>query len=188
MAGKKIGILALQGAFLEHEHAVKKCGYDVMQVRKADDFNQIDALIIPGGESTTIIKLMKKYNLDEIIKTKAKENMPIYGTCAGMITLAKEIVDSELESLGLMNIAVKRNAYGRQTESFESELDIEGIGKSRGVFIRAPYVEKVWGDAKILCKHDNKIIMVEENNLLATSFHPELTDCLEVHNYFLKKL
>lgn len=185
MAGKKIGVLALQGAFIEHQDSLKKCGVESFQIRTKDDLDKIDGLIIPGGESTTIGRLMVKYGIDRKIIEKAEEGMPIWGTCAGMILLAKEL-DKDEPWLRLMDIKVKRNAYGRQVDSFETELDIKGLGKTRGVFIRAPYVEKVWGEAEVLCEHDDKIVMVKERNILATSFHPELTDDLALHKFFVE--
>lgn len=187
MAGKVIGVMALQGAFIEHIYALEKCGVDTLKVRTGEDLNRIDGLIIPGGESTTIGKLMKKYALEEIIKTRVDEGMPLWGTCAGLILMAKEIVASDQIKLGLMDIEVKRNAYGRQVDSFEADLDIAGIGQVRGVFIRAPYVKKVWGEARVLSYFNEQIVMVQQgNNLLATSFHPELTEDLDIHKYFIE--
>lgn len=188
MAGKKIGILALQGAFIEHEQAIKKCGAEARQIRTREELEQVDGLIIPGGESTTIGKLMKATRLDEKIIEKYQAGMPIWGTCAGMILLAREIVDMQQPGLELMNITVIRNAFGRQVDSFETELEITGLGICRGVFIRAPYVQKVAGEARILAYHEDKIVMVEEGRLLATAFHPELTQDTGVHEYFLKKV
>ncbi len=188
MAGKKIGILALQGAFIEHQNCLKKCGVEALLVKTVEHIDKIEGLIIPGGESTTIGKLMQEYGLDIKIKRKAAEGMPLWGTCAGMILLAKEIVDFNQFCLGLMNMAVKRNAFGRQVDSFEADLDVTGIGKTRGVFIRAPYVEKVWGEVKVLAEYEGKIVMVEEGRRLATAFHPELTDELDIYKYFLDKV
>lgn len=185
MAGKRIGVLALQGAFLEHEACLKKCGVEAIQVRKKEELDGIDGLIIPGGESTTIGRLMREYGIDAKIIEKAEAGMPIWGTCAGMILLAKEL-DQDNPWLRLMDMKVKRNAYGRQVDSFETELDIKDLGKIKGVFIRAPYVERVWGEAEVLCVHDEKIVMVRQGKLLATSFHPELTDDLKLHKYFVE--
>lgn len=185
MAGKTIGILALQGAFIEHQASLDKCGAKTVQVRTVKQLEQIDALIIPGGESTTIGKLMRQYGLEQEISARAQKGMPIWGTCAGMILLAKEIEDSDQPRLGLMNMLVKRNAYGRQVDSFETELQIKEIGLTRGVFIRAPYVEKIWGKARVMCEYREKIVMVREENLLATAFHPELTGDTTIHQYFL---
>ncbi len=186
MAGKRIGILALQGAFIEHENALSKCGASPRQVRTAQELDEIEGLIIPGGESTTIGKLMQAYGLDDKIKARHAEGMPIWGTCAGMILLAKEIAEIEQVHLSLMNIGVRRNGFGRQVDSFETELEVEGIGRSRGVFIRAPYVDKVWGEARVLAYHKELIVMVQEGKLLATAFHPELTEDLSIHSYFLE--
>ncbi|MDD4802985.1 MAG: pyridoxal 5'-phosphate synthase glutaminase subunit PdxT [Syntrophomonas sp.] len=188
MAGKKIGILALQGAFIEHEDCLRKCGANPQQIRSVQEMDQIEGLIIPGGESTTIGKLMHKYRLEDKIKEKHAEGMPIWGTCAGMILLAKEIADMEQVHLDLMDISVRRNAFGRQVESFVTELEVEGIGRSQGVFIRAPYVDKVWGEARVLAYYRDYIVMVQEGHLLATAFHPELTDDLSIHSYFLEMI
>jgi len=188
VAGKRVGVLALQGAFIEHETALLRCGAIPIQVRTSQELEEIEALIIPGGESTTIGKLMHRFGLLDPIRSRAAEGMPIWGTCAGMILLAKEIVETEQVSLSLMNMAVRRNAFGRQIESFETVLQIEGLPPSRAVFIRAPYVERVWGEARILSYYRDKAVMVRENNLLATAFHPELTEDLNIHRYFLDML
>lgn len=150
--------------------------------------DDIEGLILPGGESTTIGKLMQEYGLIEKIRARHAEGMPIWGTCAGMILLAREIAEMDQVSLGLMDIAVRRNGFGRQVDSFETELKVEGINHCRGVFIRAPYVERVWGDAQILAYYEDKIVMVQEGKLLATAFHPELTDDPSIHSYFLEML
>ena len=189
MAGKAtVGILAMQGAFIEHEQAIKSCGAKSLQVRRAQDLREIDALIIPGGESTSMGKLLEQFNLLEEIKFQAEQGMPMWGTCAGMILMAKEIENSDQIRLGLMNIEVKRNAYGRQVESFETALEVKDIGITRAVFIRAPYVQKVWGDAQVLASYEDKIVMVRENHLLATAFHPELTTKKEIPEYFLQMI
>lgn len=185
MAGKTIGVLALQGAFVEHEAALRKCGALVRQVRKPEEIQEVDGLIIPGGESTTIGKLMNKYGLDKVIVDRATQGMPIWGTCAGMILLAKEIVDSDQLRLGLMDISVKRNGFGRQVESFEADLEVESIGPTRGVFIRAPYGEKAGDGVHIMARFKEKIVMAQQYNLLCTAFHPELTQDLCIHRYFL---
>lgn len=185
MAGKKIGVLALQGAFFEHEQSLQKCGAQTVEVRSASDLEEIDGLIIPGGESTTMGKLMVKYGLNDLIQQRAAEGMPIWGTCAGMILLAREIADSDQFRLGLMHISVKRNAFGRQVDSFETDLEVEGLKKVKGIFIRAPYVDRVWGEAQIMATYLDKIVMVREKNFLATAFHPELTGSLTIHQHFL---
>ncbi|MGE5397546.1 MAG: pyridoxal 5'-phosphate synthase glutaminase subunit PdxT [Chitinophagales bacterium] len=190
MAGKKtVGVLALQGAFAEHQNVLKRCGVGVHRVRSIDDLASIDGLIIPGGESTTIGKLLVDFKLADRVIELARGGMPVFGTCAGMIVMAREIPGHDQYSLGLMDISAKRNAFGRQVESFEADLDVKGISKKvKGIFIRAPYVDRVWGDAKILCEYQDKIVMVKQHNLLASAFHPELTKDLTVHNYFLEML
>jgi len=189
VAGKKVGILALQGDFLEHSEALKKCGAQSIEVRTPAHLEEVDGLIIPGGESTTIGKLMQANGLDQAIKKQYDAGMPIWGTCAGMVLLAREIADYEQFSLGLMDVRVKRNAFGRQINSFETDLEVADIGKIRGIFIRAPYVEKTWGNAQILAKYQDKIVAVEQDHkLLSTAFHPELTDNREMHDYFLSML
>jgi 5'-phosphate synthase pdxT subunit len=185
---KKIGVLALQGAFIEHEASLIKCGAKPLQIRKVQDLDEVEGLIIPGGESTTIGKLMQAYGLDEKVHSRFEEGMPIWGTCAGMILMAREIVDMQQPNLNLMDIRVRRNAYGRQVDSFETELEVVGIGRSRGVFIRAPYVDKVWGEVQVLARYQDKIVMVQQGKLLATAFHPELTDDLSIHSYFIQML
>lgn len=186
MAGKIIGVLAMQGAFAEHETALKRCGALPLQVRTVADIQKVEGLIIPGGESTTIGKLMKLFGLDEAIKNRVDQGMPLWGTCAGMILMAKEIADSDQPRLGLMDIKVKRNAFGRQAESFEADLNIDGIGKTRGVFIRAPFVEEYNGETRALSIYQDKIVMVQAGGkLLATAFHPELTQENNIHKYFI---
>lgn len=186
MAGNKVGVLALQGAFIEHEQSLRKCGAEPHQVRTIRDLERVDGLIIPGGESTTIGKLMQTFGLDQKIIERCRQGMPLWGTCAGMILMAREIAEDEQPSLKLMDIRVRRNAFGRQVDSFEADLQIEGIGHCRGVFIRAPYVEKAWGTTRIMAYYRGKIVMVQQANLLATAFHPELTQDLSIHRYFLE--
>jgi len=188
VAGKKIGILALQGAFIEHQQALTSCGAQALQIRTARELEQVDGLIIPGGESTTIGKLMQTYQLDTAIRSKFEQGMAIWGTCAGMILLAREIVGMDQPRLELMNIAVVRNGFGRQVDSFETELEVEKIGRVNGVFIRAPYAERVWGGAKVMASYDGKIVMAEDDRLLVTAFHPELTQNNCIHEYFLEKV
>jgi 5'-phosphate synthase pdxT subunit len=188
VAGKKIGILALQGAFIEHQQAITQCGAQAMQIRTVAELEQVDGLIIPGGESLTMGKLMKNNQLDQAIKAKYQQGMAIWGTCAGMILLAQEIVNMDQPVLGLMEIAVVRNGFGRQVDSFETDLDIDGLGRVKGVFIRAPYVERVWGAARVMAYHNEKIVMVQQGRLLGTAFHPELTRDNCIHEYFLKKV
>jgi 5'-phosphate synthase pdxT subunit len=182
-----VGVLALQGDFAEHIAMLSRIGVDTREVRKPSDLEGVDALIIPGGESTTIGKLMARYGLDAAIRARAEQGMPIYGTCAGLILLAQEIEGSNQPRLGLMDIAVIRNAFGRQIESFEADIPFAPTPDQpiRGVFIRAPIVSRVGAGVQVLSDFAGKIVAVQQGNLLATAFHPELTDDTRVHRYFL---
>ncbi len=181
----RIGILALQGSVKEHFDALRKCGVEAVLVKLPRDLKEINGLIIPGGESTTLGKLMREYGLDKEIRRRYEVGMPIYGSCAGAILLAKEIVGSKQHRLGLMNISVKRNDYGRQVDSFEAMLNI--FDKPfRGVFIRAPVINSVHNGCKILGEFEGNPVMVEQGNLLASTFHPELTNDLRIHKYFIE--
>jgi len=181
-----IGVLALQGDVEQHMRLVNQCGVKAIAVRFPHEIDQIEGLIIPGGESTTVGKLMARYGLDKKIIERAQAGMPIFGTCTGMILLAKSIVSSEQHRLGLMDMVVLRNAFGRQVESFEADIDVEPIGPPpvRAVFIRAPYAVEVGGGADILARYDDKSVLVRQNNLLACAFHPELTEDTRIHQYF----
>lgn len=180
-----IGVLALQGDFKEHIEMLRKCNVSAAEVRLPDDLKEMDGLIIPGGESTTIGNLMQRYNIDKEIIKRHKQGMAIYGTCAGAILLAKDIVGSRQTRLRLLDISVKRNDYGRQIDSFEAELKVDKIGKVRGVFIRAPVIEKVRNGVRILSKLDNNPVLIQKGNILASTFHPELTNDKRVHKYFM---
>ncbi len=186
----KLGVLALQGDFEKHAAMLERIGVDWREVRKVADLHSVDALIIPGGESTTIGRLMARYGLDTAIRERAQQGMPIYGTCAGMILLAKEIAGSQQERLGLMDIEVIRNAFGSQIESFEADLPFKPLGDRpvRAVFIRAPVVSRAGARVEVLSEFDGKIVAVQQGKLLATAFHPELTDDERVHRYFLSLL
>lgn len=186
----KVGVLALQGAFREHQQALEACGADTCQIRLPEHLNQIDALVIPGGESTTMGKLLIEYQLLEPIKEMGQKGLPIFGTCAGMIVLANNIVGSNQLSLGLMDISVERNAFGRQVDSFEGKFLIPALGEPdfNAVFIRAPYIDSVGPDVKVMAEYQGKIVMAEEKNFLAAAFHPELTDDLRLHKYFINKI
>ncbi|HSV30995.1 MAG TPA: pyridoxal 5'-phosphate synthase glutaminase subunit PdxT [Atribacteraceae bacterium] len=184
----KIGVLASQGSFAEHIAILKKLGVESVAVRLPEDLEGVNGLIIPGGESTTISKMMAHYQLTDIIKDRAKNGLPIWGTCAGMIMLADEVPDSTVEPLGLMKIAVRRNAFGRQKESFETKLAISELGKKPfpAVFIRAPLIEGIIGDVEVLARlDDGTVVAARQGKLLVSSFHPELTDDLRFHRYFL---
>ncbi|PJF43482.1 MAG: pyridoxal 5'-phosphate synthase glutaminase subunit PdxT [Phototrophicales bacterium] len=185
----KVGVLALQGDFLEHEKMLNAVGAEAVEVRLPEHLNGLEALIIPGGESTTIGKLASKYRLVEPLREFATQK-PVWGTCAGMIFLAKDI-GREQPLLGLMDIKVNRNAFGRQINSFEADLDIQGIegGPFHAVFIRAPLVTQVDANAgvEVLARlDDGGIVAVRQGHLLATAFHPELTSDTRLHEYFLK--
>ena len=187
------GVLALQGAFTEHESAIKKCGAPVVQIRTPGQLEEIDGLIIPGGESTTIEKLMKKYKFYKPLDDFYKKKKPIFGTCAGLIILAKNI-DGEDSGPGYININVERNAYGRQKDSFEEFLDLNlnnGSGSSakfKSIFIRAPKISGLGEDIKILAKFKEEAVLARYNNILVCAFHPELTEDLRIHKYFIEMI
>ncbi|MBI2134692.1 pyridoxal 5'-phosphate synthase glutaminase subunit PdxT [Candidatus Woesearchaeota archaeon] len=181
----KIGILALQGDVREHVNIIKKLDADAVLIKHPADLEYIDSLIIPGGESTAISLLMKKYGLYSKIKEKHSQGMPIYGTCAGAILLAKKILGNSMKPLGLIDIDIERNSYGRQIDSFEADLSIKNIGDFRGIFIRAPLVKRLHNQAEILAEHNKFPVMIKQNNVLITTFHPELTNDTRVHEYFL---
>jgi len=187
---KRVGVLALQGAFREHRQVLEQLGCDVVEVRKASDLDGIQGLIIPGGESTTIGKLLRIDEMGEKIKELGAKDMPIFGTCAGMILLSKTILESEQYSLNLMDTVVERNAFGRQVDSFETDLSVPALGHKplRAVFIRAPYLREVAPNVGILAELDGKIVFVRQGNLLASAFHPELTPDYRVHQYFLNMI
>jgi pyridoxal 5'-phosphate synthase pdxT subunit len=173
----KIGVLALQGNFREHAAMLRRLGAEVVEVRKPEQLEGLDGLVIPGGESTTFMRLMRLYGLDEAIRRFGR---PVFGTCAGMIVLDRD-------HLGLVDLVVDRNAYGRQVASFEADLDLEGDDDQlRGVFIRAPRVREVGTGVEVLAEHDGEPVLVRDGRFLLASFHPELTDDTRVHERFLE--
>lgn len=187
-----IGVLALQGTFIEHYNALSKLkevnpDLDVILVKKKNELMLIDGLIIPGGESTTIRKLLNIFDLLEPLKKRISEKMPVYGTCAGLILLAKNIV-SEDSCLNAIDIVVRRNAFGSQIDSFKTEMIIKEFSNEpiELVFIRAPWIEKTGPNVKVLAMYNDKVIAARENNILVTSFHPEFTNDLAVHRYFVE--
>lgn len=188
----KIGVLALQGAFAEHIKMLEKLGVESFEIRKKSDLtkavnnNNIDGLIIPGGESTVIGKLLYELDLFDDIKKLVLNGLPVFGTCAGLILLAKEIENDNRTYLGVMDIKVRRNAYGRQLGSFFTESEFKGVGVIPMTFIRAPYISDVGENVEILSKVDGNIVAARENNILATSYHPELNTNLEVHKFFIE--
>ncbi|MFS1510930.1 pyridoxal 5'-phosphate synthase glutaminase subunit PdxT [Chengkuizengella sp. SCS-71B] len=182
----KIGVLALQGAVKEHLKMIEDAGAEAIVIKTADQCDEIDGIIIPGGESTTIGRLMKLYGFIEKLNEFSKQRKPIFGTCAGMILLAKEVVGKSENHLGLMDMKVARNAFGRQRESFEADLPIKGLESPlRAVFIRAPLIEKVGSEVEVLSEYNGKIVAARQGHLLAASFHPELTDDFRLHSYFI---
>ncbi|AVQ28501.1 pyridoxal 5'-phosphate synthase glutaminase subunit PdxT [Fusobacterium ulcerans] len=182
----KIGILALQGAFQEHKNILDSLNIDNCLVKTKEQLKDIDGIILPGGESTAMGKLLRDFDILEPLKEKIKNGFPVFGTCSGMILLAEKLSNSDVVHLGVMGIEVKRNAYGRQLGSFETLGDFKGIDKKvKMVFIRAPYVENIKEGAEILSVVNGNITAVREKNMLAVSFHPELTDDTSVHEYFL---
>lgn len=183
----KIGILALQGAFIEHKAMLDKLGIDSFEIRQLKDIEQdFDGLILPGGESSVMGKLLRDLGLFNPLREKIKNGFPVFGTCAGMILLAKEIDNDERRHFSCMDITVKRNAYGRQLGSFATKDKFEGIGDVEMVFIRAPFVSEVRDGVSVLSTVNGNIVAVRQNNMLATSYHPELTCDLSVHKYFIK--
>ena len=172
----KIGVLAVQGNFREHAAMLRRLGADPVEVRKPEQLQGLDGLVIPGGESTTFMRLMRLYGLEEAVR---RFERPILGTCAGLIVLDRE-------HLGLLDVDVERNAYGRQVASFEADLDLVGEDEPlRGVFIRAPRVQRVGGDVEVLAELDGEPVLLRQGRFLVATFHPELTDDTRVHELFL---
>ncbi|MBS4179772.1 pyridoxal 5'-phosphate synthase glutaminase subunit PdxT [Lederbergia citrea] len=181
-----IGILGLQGAVREHVQAVEQCGAQAVVVKSVEQLTGLDGLILPGGESTAMRRLLDKYEMIEPLKEFAAKGKPLFGTCAGLILLAKEIDGSDQVHLGLMDIAVERNSFGRQRDSFEAEIAIAGVADSmNAVFIRAPHITEAGENVEILAKYDGRIVAAREGYLLGCSFHPELTDDYRFTQYFL---
>ncbi|MBA2939843.1 pyridoxal 5'-phosphate synthase glutaminase subunit PdxT [Paenibacillus sp. CGMCC 1.16610] len=182
----KIGVLALQGAVAEHIRGIKKAGAEGVVVKRPEQLAELDGIILPGGESTTIGKLMRTFGFIEALRQFFAAGKPIFGTCAGLIVIAKEITGQPEAHLELMDITVTRNAFGRQRESFETDLPIKGIDENvRAVFIRAPLIEKVGPGVEVLATYDGQIVAAQQGHLLASSFHPELTDDFRLHSYFI---
>lgn len=182
-------MLAVQGDFLEHKQALRRLDVEATEVRLPEQLEELDGLIIPGGESTTMVHLIDTYGLREPLREKAASGMPVWGTCAGMILLAGSLIDSRPEPLHLMDMEVSRNAFGRQIDSFEEEIEFEGVEGPPvvAVFIRAPVVTRTGKAARVLAKvSDGRAVAVRQGSLLATSFHPELTGDLRVHDLFLR--
>jgi 5'-phosphate synthase pdxT subunit len=184
---KRVGVLALQGDVVEHSAALERAGARALSVKNPSDLARVDALVIPGGESTTVMKLLERVGLAGAIVERVRRGMPLWGTCMGMIVAAREIAEVDQPTLGLIDITVRRNAFGRQNESAEVDLRIETLGSRPfpAIFIRAPWIERAGPGVELLAKRNGRGVMVREGNVLATSFHPELTDDPRVHQYFL---
>lgn len=183
-----IGILAIQGSREEHAEALKKLGVEVLFVRTPEELAKVDAIILPGGESTTIGMLMRRNKLHAALQKAIAKGLPTYGTCAGAILMAKNIVgEDQADTMALMDISIRRNAYGSQLDSFVTELDVPVLGKKplEAVFIRAPQIENIGKNVEILAKEGGKPVLVKEKNMLVSTFHPELTEDTRIHKYFL---
>lgn len=177
----RAAVLALQGAFAEHERILEDMGVECMEIRQEKDaYQDFDALILPGGESTAMGKLLRDYHLLGILKEKIEKGLPVLGTCAGLILLAKQLTDGT-PHLATMPVTVKRNAYGRQLGSFVTEADMKGIGRTKMVFIRAPYIVEAGEETEILAQVDGRIVAVRYKKQIGLSFHPELTDCRHIY-------
>ncbi len=184
----KIGVLALQGDFAEHVDIFQRLGIDAREVRRPQELSGLDGLVIPGGESTTIARLISEFDLLEPLRERAQNGFPVWGTCAGMIVLAQRASDLEWPTLDALAIAVRRNAFGRQVDSFETDLEVPALGQQafHAIFIRAPTVEKVDDGVEVLAKLENgRAVAVRQANALATAFHPELTEDDRFHRYFI---
>lgn len=182
----KIGVLGLQGAVREHIRSVEASGAEAVVIKKAEQLQEVDGLIMPGGESTTMRRLIDKYQFMEPLKQFAQSGKPMFGTCAGLILLAKNIVGYSEPHIGVMDVTVERNSFGRQVDSFEAELTIAGIANDFvGVFIRAPHIVEVGENVEVLCKHNGRIVAAKQDQFLGCSFHPELTEDHRITQYFV---
>ena len=184
----RVGVLALQGTFIEHIDILRQLGVEAAPIRLPHQLDTLDGLVIPGGESTTMLRLMENFDLIQPIKEMARDGLAIWGTCAGMILLAKDVSNYDMGTLGLMDVKVRRNHFGSQVDSFEADLEIPFVGAEpfHAVFIRAPIIEEAKPYVEILSRlPDSTIVAIRQNRLLACAFHPEFTDDLRFHSYFL---
>ncbi len=182
----RVGVLALQGAFAEHIASLRKLGVEPLELRQPADLNQsFDGLILPGGESTVMGKLLRELDMFKPLKQRIQAGLPVFATCAGLILLAERAENQEKTYFELMDITVRRNAYGRQLGSFRTTAQFDGIGPIPMIFIRAPYISQVGPKARTLAEVDGNIVAARQNHLVCTAFHPELSSDLSVHNYFL---
>lgn len=185
----RIGVLALQGAVSEHIAMLNKLGVEALAVKNAEEIKNIDGLILPGGESTTTGRLITKFNLAPIIKKRINEGMPVYGTCAGMILLAKRIKNNEQFSLDVLDVTIVRNAFGRQVDSMEIDLDVKGLDSPfHAIFIRAPVAIELGSGVEALASVNEGIVFVRQGNIFASSFHPELGNDVRIHKMFLESV
>jgi pyridoxal 5'-phosphate synthase pdxT subunit len=182
----KIGVLGLQGAVREHVQSIEACGAEAIVIKSKEQLDEIDGLILPGGESTTMRKLIDKYDFMGSLKEFAESGKPMFGTCAGLILLAKNIIGYDEPHIGVMDVKVERNSFGRQRESFEADLDIAGAAEDfQAIFIRAPHIVQAGENVEILAKHNERIVAAREGHILGCSFHPELTDDHRLTAYFI---
>ncbi len=185
----KIGVLGLQGAVREHVNSIEQCGAEAVVIKRKDQLVDVDGLILPGGESTTMRRLIDKYDFMDELKIFASSGKPMLGTCAGLILLAKNIVGYDEPHIGVMDVKVERNSFGRQRESFEVDLDIAGVAEDfPAVFIRGPHIVQAGENVEILAKYNERIVAVREGNILGCSFHPELTDDHRMIAYFIQMI
>ncbi|MCH6269595.1 MULTISPECIES: pyridoxal 5'-phosphate synthase glutaminase subunit PdxT [Neobacillus] len=183
----KVGVLALQGAVREHIQSLEACGVEAVAIKHKEELKDVDGLILPGGESTTMRRLIDKYDFMDSLKEFALEGKPMFGTCAGLILLAKNIVGYSEPHLGVMDVTVERNSFGRQVDSFEADLSVKDVaGDFPAVFIRAPHIVEAGENVEILSKHDGRIVLAREGQFLGCSFHPELTDDHRLTAYFVE--
>jgi len=183
-----VGVLALQGAFEAHQHVLRDLGVGSVQVRTPADLEMVDALVMPGGESTTMSHLLQTSGLFDVIDARLKQGMPVFGTCAGMILLAKGVLDgrSDQRSFGAIDIDVKRNAYGRQIDSFETDISLVGLVEDfHAEFIRAPQIARIGEDVTVLARHNENVVLARQGSVMVASFHPELTNDARIHSMFI---
>ena len=186
-----VGVLALQGAFEAHQHVLGQLGFETVQVRTPSDLKLVGALVMPGGESTTMSHLLLTSGLFDSIDTRLKQGMPVFGTCAGMILLAKDVLDgrSDQKSFGAIDIDVKRNAYGRQIDSFETDIAVDGfVDDFHAVFIRAPQIARCGEGVTVLARHGQDVVLARQGSVMVASFHPELTSDVRIHSLFTDSL
>ena len=184
----RIGVLGLQGDFREHVETLRLMGVETLVVKLPEDLELVDGLIIPGGESTTMGRIMVEMGMKELLKEKIENGMPVFGTCAGMILLSKKVEGYEQPLLEVLDVEIERNAYGRQVESFEVDINIPELGDRpfRAIFIRAPKIKKLGEGVEVLASYDGDPVLVRQGNILASSFHPELTQDTRIHEYFIR--